>query len=277
MQGIYLSDLGLKFVKTCFTHYSGSILFIGIFFAGILLFLTRKNQPEKCIATYTIFLFLTIFNPVLVNIFFRYVSMDEVYYRFFWLLPINLVIAYLFVTFSDWFLVRRKKLAAFAGCVCIVIFLGSPVITASDLLNLPDNLYKISDEVLEISEFIHADTDEGNPKVAISSDLLMVIRQYDASLFMTLNRDYALCWNGHPQFQYLQEQSDYSEKKAIMDVLYAGNTTDTDSFIAAIESTETDYLIFSKSISIQEYLKFLGITYVTETNGYYIYNTNITS
>ena len=37
MQGIYLSDLGLKFVKTCFTHYSGSILFIGIFFAGILL------------------------------------------------------------------------------------------------------------------------------------------------------------------------------------------------------------------------------------------------
>lgn len=96
MQGIYLEELGLNFVKTCFTTYNGNIFLIGIFFAAVLLFLFKSKNVEQYISIYTIFLFLTIFNPIPAQIVFGYFGMDEVYYRFFWLLPINIVIAYLF-------------------------------------------------------------------------------------------------------------------------------------------------------------------------------------
>ena len=45
MQGIYLNDLGLKFVKTCFTNYWGQIYFFGVFVAAVLwFFLAQKHR-----------------------------------------------------------------------------------------------------------------------------------------------------------------------------------------------------------------------------------------
>lgn len=274
MQGILIEDLGIDFVKTCLTHYVGDVLFIGIFFAGILLFLTKKDQLQKYISTYTIFLFLTIFNPILVKVVLGPLGQDEVYYRFFWLLPVNLVIAYLFTHFTTIFSSKVKKVAVLCVCVGIVLYLGSPVIYARTLLNFPDNLYKVSDEVLEISEYIHEDSDEENPRIAIDSNLLMVIRQYDASLQLTLERDYVLCWQGHAQFQSKQKKADYQQQKAIMDVIYGGDTSNTYEFINAIQETETDYLVFSKSIQLYEYLVSLGMEHLVETDNYVIYNTH---
>lgn len=271
MQGIYLKDYGLQFVKTCFSLYSENLLFVGIFFVGLLFLLTREKNMEKQIAIYSLFLFATILNPILVNIFFRYVDMDEVYYRFFWLLPINLVIAYLFIRLADRCSSIWKKLSFYAICICIVGLLGVPVITTGDLTSLPDNLYKVPDDVLEISEYIHADSEEDSPTLAVDNGLLMIIRQYDPSLKLSILRDFSLCWNGIPQFQYKRESAKYPTQEALMNVLYGGNTEDTDAFIQAIQDTQTDYLVFSKVVPIQEYLTSLGATYVAETESYLIY------
>lgn len=275
MQGVYLAEYGLRFVKTCFSLYSDKILFTGIFFVCILFFLSRQNKLEKQISIYTLFLFLTIFNPILVNLFFRYVDMDEVYYRFFWLLPINFVIAYFCISLADQLSRYWKKLGYYAVCICTIVFLGAPMISSDSLISLPENLYKVSDEVLEISEYIHQDSDEESPTLAIDSSLLMVIRQYDPSLVLSTLRDYALCWNGSPQFQYKREYTKYLTQKALMDVLYSGITEDTDGFIQAIKDTQTDYLVFAKTIPILDYLTSLGITYVAETESYLIYNCQI--
>lgn len=272
MQGIYLKDYGLQFVKTCFSLYADKLLFVGIFFACILFLLTRHKNTEKQIATYILFLFVTIFNPILVNIFFRFVDMDEVYYRFFWLLPINFLIAYFCISLSDSVSGIWKKIGFYAICISLIGFLGVPVISKDSLTNLPDNLYKVSDEVLEISEYIHQNSEEDAPTVAIDSSLLMVIRQYDPSLMLSTLRDFSLCWNGSPQFQFGQNSPRYPTQKALMDVLYGGNTENTDAFIAAIQDTQTDYLVFSKAVPIQEYLSSLGISYVAETEAYLIYN-----
>ena len=43
MQGIYLNDLGLKFVKTCFTNYWGQIYFFGVFVVAVLWFFLAQN------------------------------------------------------------------------------------------------------------------------------------------------------------------------------------------------------------------------------------------
>ena len=52
-----------------------------------------------------------------------------------------------------------------------------------------DNIYKISNEAIEISEMIHADSPENQmPLVLYDLSLVPVIRQYDASIRSAMDR-----------------------------------------------------------------------------------------
>lgn len=273
MQGIYLKELGLNFVKVCLTTYLGQVYFFGFFIAGIFLFIIQKKRAEQYISIYTLFLFVTIFNPFLIKTVYAYFNQDEVYYRFFWLLPVNIIVAYLgtYCIGKNTGYVRKGLMAILI--LCIILFMGSPAVSPSAFVNIPDNLYKVSDEVLEISEYIRQDTEEKNPRVAVASDLLMVLRQYDASLNFTLNRDFALCWQGAPLFQGHSVNKQYEIQKPIMDVIYGGDTSNPNSFKQAIASTSTQYLIYSKSIDIQSFLQDMGAQYIAETDNYVIFRT----
>lgn len=271
MQGIYLEELGLKFVKTCLSTYLGELYFFGIFIACIILFITHTNKTQKYISIYTFFLFSTIFNPFLVKIVFGYFGMDEVYYRFFWLLPINIIVAYLGTYCISKFSGYAKKAIMAMAIFCIVLLMGNPSISPSTLLTMPDNLYKVSDEILEISECIHQSSDEKNPSVAVAPDLIMTIRQYDASLQLTLYRDIVLCWQGMSLFQEWATNDLYQLQKPIMDVIYGGDTSNPEAFQQSMASTSTQYLVFSKDIDIQAFLQELGAQYIAETTSYVIY------
>ena len=271
MQDVYLEQLGLHFVKTCLTTYLGKVYFFGIFIASIFLFSLYKKNKLRYFTLYTLFLFCTIFNPFLVKLIFGYFDQDEVYYSFFWLLPINIIVSFLFVVFIDSISGYLKKFFLTLSLVCVILFLGTPVINFSSFLSLPDNLYKVPDETLEISEYIHQDATIESPRVAIAPDLLMTIRQYDASLTLTLERDRVLCWQGAPAFQDLQDDYWFQLQKPIMDVIYGGDTSNSDAFSNAIVSTGTHYVVYSKTVDIQDFLSSLGARYVAETDNYIIF------
>ena len=271
MQGVYLAEHGLDFVRTCFSLYGEGLLFVGIFFVGILLLLTKKI-PAQFLSFYTIFLFFTIFNPLAVKMIFGRLGMESVYYRFFWLLPINIVIAYILVS-----VVKSQKnriYGVFVALFCIgmICFLGNPIVKKESIINLPDNLYKVSDEVLEVSEHLHRVSEDETPRVAVSDELIMVMRQYDASLQLTVKRDYLLGWRGMPDFQWTKNKSDYWEQEAIMKTIYGGDVLDSDGFLKALESTETEFLVVSKNVGVHEYLLALGLNFEADTVNYIIYS-----
>lgn len=273
MQGIYLNELGLKFVKTCLINYLGQIYFFGAFIVAIFWFTISKKKSLKYFSLYTLFLSLTVYNPFIVKLLFSRINQDAVYYRFFWLLPINIVVAYLITSYINRVSSFVKKLIMTFLIICTIIVLGSPEIYFSSLYQLPDNLYKVSDELLEISEYIHQDTDVENPRVAISSDLLMTIRQYDPSIILTIVRDRAICWQGAPSFQDMTADYLYQLEKPIMDVIYGGDTSNPDAFLNSMNSTATQYIVYSKSLEIQSFLQSFGYQYIIETDNYIIFKT----
>ena len=275
MQGFYLEELGLGFVKTCLKAYFGEVYLSGIFITCIFLFLIQKRHPLRFVSYYVILLFATIFNPFLVKWFIGPFHQDEVYYRFFWLLPINLIIAYLFTVFLFKIHGIIKQILAYLIVISVVLFLGNPVVDFSTLSDIPDNLYKVSDDVLEVSELIHQNSDSATPSVAIASDLLMTIRQYDPSIVLTLERDRVLCWQGSPLFQSLSENGAYQAQKPIMDVIYGGDTSNPEKFLNSINITKNQYLVYSKNIQISDFLQNLGYIYIGETESYFIYKTSI--
>lgn len=273
MQTVNLQELGLHFVKSCLSTYLGQVYFFGIFIFSIFMISISKRGKVKYFSSYTLFLFFTVFNPLLVKILFSCFDQDDVYYRFFWLLPVNIVVAFSFVHCITLVSTYIKKAVFTLFILCSILFLGSPVINFSSFFDLPDNLFKTPDEVLEISEYIHQDTAPEllHPNVAADPNLLLLLRQYDASLLLTLERDRALCWQGAPSFQNLTDDYWYQMQKPIMDTIYGGDTSNSDAFLDSIISTNTQYIVFSKTINIQDFLLSLGGRYVAETNNYMIF------
>ncbi len=57
-------------------------------------------------------------------------------------------------------------------------------------ISMPDNLFKVPDSLLEICNIIHRDSEDENPKiVAPDTTIHMLIRQYDPSLLLTIDRN----------------------------------------------------------------------------------------
>lgn len=271
MQGIYIEELGIKFVQTCLKTYLGNVYFFGAFIGCIFLFLAHKKYPLRFISYYVILLFVTIFNPFFVKYIFKHFHQDEVYYRFFWLLPINIVISYIAIYFLYKWHGALKKVFACLGLAVTILSLGDPVIYISTIFQFPDNLYKVPDDVVEVSELIHQTADTDTPYVAAADDLLMTLRQYDPSIVLTLERDRVLCWQGSPLFQSLSDNGAYQAQKPIMDVIYGGDTSFPDKFLDSMEITQTQYLVYSKNIDVFDFLESLNYKYIGETDKYFVF------
>lgn len=276
MQGTFIHELGINFVKVCLNNYWGHVSFFGIYIALIFCLLFSKKNELKMISIYTVFLFLTIFNPVLVKYVYSKFQLDDVYYRFFWLLPVSILLGYGCIRCIELGSSTLKRILLSLGIICMILFIGSPVKYFSSAFKIPDNLYKVPDEVLAVSGYIHQDSSEENPCAAVAPDLIMTLRQYDASIQLTLYRDIVLGWQGASNFHNNSENPWYQKQAAIMNVIYSGDISNPDAFMQAISDTSTEYLVYSNSIDIGTFLSEHQFTFVGQTEHYNIYRNDIT-
>ena len=58
-----------------------------------------------------------------------------------------------------------------------------------------------------------------------------------------------------------------------MDVIYGGDTSNPDAFLNSMNSTATQYIVYSKSLEIQSFLQSFGYQYIIETDNYIIFKT----
>lgn len=274
MGDVNIDELGLSFVKVCLNNYWGNICFFGFFAACILWFFCRKKHSTNLFLIYTAFLFLTIYNPIFVKYIFSKLGSDKIYYRFFWLLPVSLLLGYCCINILDY---TKSKLSYCVISIILVILVtltGSPIKNIFKDLSIPENLYKVPDSLLEICDIIHRDSKEENPKiVAPDVTVHMLIRQYDPSLQLTLDRDTLLYRLGNPNFNINEEKASYKTQNAIMEVIYFNDISQTDSFLEAIEKTETDYIVLFDSSPVNDFLQKNGFINIGVCEGYVVYQT----
>ena len=58
-----------------------------------------------------------------------------------------------------------------------------------------------------------------------------------------------------------------------MEVIYYNDTTQTDSFLDAIEKTETDYIVLFDSSPVNDFLQKNGFINIGGCEGYVVYQT----
>lgn len=179
-----------NYIKQLPSAYWGSYAYQGFFYASLIIILIfEKDKIKKHMyATYALILLLIVMNPITIQIsklFFGEGGVAAYYPRMFAMMPLICIIAYAFVLLVDK-TTGFKKLCLVAIMSAMVVMGGNCIYTEA-WMQKADNQAKIPDAVVEICSYVHSDEDI--VKIAVPSDIVCYIRQWDASLLMPYGRN----------------------------------------------------------------------------------------
>lgn len=273
MPGITIEEFGFTFILEALEAYWGdALLFFLLFLAAVLsmLLFRRKDGSGIFVCVFFCFLF-TIYNPILVRFLVQLLDMETVYYRLFWLLPVTIVLAWYAVHLCSLPRYRWARILLAAGCAALILLGGQPLESVWHPA-LPDNIYKVSDDLVDACSIIHRDSEEEQPTVVFDTNMNMVARQYDPSLLLALDRNAVLYRAGSQTISEINEDSVYYRgQKALMDVAFYGEEIPMRQFLAGLRWREVDYLVVPLNNPLHSYIQEAGCVPVGETEKYVVY------
>lgn len=276
MGSVNFAEEGMTFVLSCLKEYGGQTCMLGFFLAGFLYVLLCGSRKERYFfCGITGFLAVTIYNPLLANPVIKFMNMSAEYYRFFWILPMGFLTAWMCVKMAETQKTKGKKAALICLLFVILAAAGNPVISTFADLQVPQNKYKVPDELLAVCEIIHQDSgDNAFPKSVFEYEYNTYVRQYDGNMRLTLDRDvYLLALGSNTVSTRNLSQEEVDAQRRIIDVIQYQNVSEDPSVLtAALKATQTDYLVISKSSEpVLAYLTSAGCESFADTGSHIIF------
>lgn len=117
MAGVQFRNWDCAFVDACMKLYWGPGWYPLLFAVGLIctLVLGRKRKSGIFVG-YTVFLLLTVYNPLVVKYLIAKAKFENEYYRFIWILPVIPAVAYYGVRLVTAF--RKTWIKVLMGCSC---------------------------------------------------------------------------------------------------------------------------------------------------------------
>lgn len=274
MGNISIAETGIRYVWECLREYWGPAIPFLIYFALGMIWTAadRKQKEARVFWYYTVFLALTVYNPLAVKILIPRIVEESVYYRFFWALPALIGAAYYLVRLVEQCPKKWMKGAATVAAVALICGVSSVNGNVIYNLDLPSNFYKVPDEVLDICTIIHEDYQgEGEPKVVIPDQMSFYIRQYDPSLYLVIDRNTLLYYEGSNVVGDLSGKNTYKRRARILDALRSVRKVSVKKFRKSLKKTGTQYLVVPRDYTSHDYLKKAGCELFAEDSHYYFY------
>lgn len=274
MAGVTVKELGLSFVKVCMETYWGSCLFPLLFLAGLVWTIIRhRDQAPRVFLYETLFLVLTVYNPILVKMVIPRLDFETEYYRFIWILPVIPGVAYYAVRLVFYLKKRLSRAAAVLVLAVVIMVAGIPIQGVVKGFSMTENLYKVPNDLRAVCDVIHSDSEKENPRVIFDNKLNSVARQYDPSLGLVLERNIVLYLQGSTVVGSFNEDSRrFKRQKAIVDVLYEQKDNVKVSFFKKVLSrTKTDYLVVPVNNTKHDFVKKAGCEALAQTENYVVY------
>ncbi|MDD6157402.1 MAG: hypothetical protein PUB52_10350 [Lachnospiraceae bacterium] len=191
----------------------------------------------------TLIFFLVICNPAVAKIGLRFFGEDRwAYMRIFYLLPLMTIIAY---AITEWYTEHvqfnssvKKKTAYILVIIVTVVLCGE--VYPSSMYKKAENIYKIDQDALEMSDFILEDSSGEEIYVLLPEveDIVYGVRQYTGKIIV----------------------SGFSE-----------GLEDTTRFQNALKEKSFTYIVFPKTVDATDSMRQGNFYRVGETEQYYIY------
>lgn len=163
------------------TGMIGALVFIAVFY---IIWGEKRKNIKYILAVFPCAVMILFLFPVFAWLARRYLGM-EIYYRFLWLIPVVVIIAYASVKFILK-LQGIRRFLAFLGACGILIFCGDYVYDSA-YFTVAENEYHVPDTVVEICDEMIVEGRE--VKAVFPAELVQYVRQYTPFICMPYGRE----------------------------------------------------------------------------------------
>lgn len=274
MVQINVEDLGWKFVFSCFKlMYSAKIIPILLVILGLYLMINRKEKYWKVFLIFILFLCFTIYNPLIIPFFIQKFNIATVYYRFYWILPIVTLLAYGITHVIMEESTSLKKILLFA-IFCLLIAGTGNYTYAAEENQKTENIYHVPEDIIQVTDIIHTDSNLENPTVVFDTDLNTIARQYDPSLHLALNRDIVIDIMGISVMEFpdgYRDSEEYRQQQNLVEVSCAFNEIPADDLKESLDYKQVNYVVQNRYTELHDLLKSVGCERIGESINYIVY------
>ena len=194
-------------------------------------------------------------------------------YRFIWLLPMIPVMAYVL---TESFVKQKKtrdKICWMLLLMCLLCFCGDTYLKP-DRLQLPETVYGIPQDTIDISDIIEQEKQEEYVVVALEKPLQVTIRQWDASVICGITREsYIMGIVDDDRFNAMSDQE--KEEQILMRMVSNGEAFDRSVMEQCIQDRQIDFIVMNKKFEMKEYMQELNCELVGENQAYEVYATGV--
>lgn len=268
MQTLRVFEKGFGYLEACLSYYSENCAYFMLYLAALVFVALKGTKREKQIFLPGAVLLLTVYNPVLPVLLDKIFDVNSEYYRFFWIAPVIVLVPYIAVKLI--FLSQDKKQTAVVSVLLAAVFLLSGNFLYKNGYVPATNIYKMPDEMIQISELIHEDAAVEYPKAFLEYEYNMQMRQYDPKMLLTIDREDYLYAVSNPYTEEMLQDEEHPQYR-LLAALIRYQSVETDAFLAALDETNTEYIVLSKNNLMVPFLEAAGLTALNCTNDHIIF------
>lgn len=246
----------MKIIENTFAEFKGSGMYMALFFIAILyIFLKEENKKVKAFFVYfPIIITLITLNPIF-NKLVGKIFTDTVYWRVYWMIPLGVTIAYGAVKFikNESENQKNTKIIATIGIIFVIIMSGKFIYNKDNYIKV-NNLYKVPDEAIQVTEIIRKEKEE-RKKALTSEQLVAYIRQIDANI----------------ELAYRREPTGYTDNEFVQ-TMHSGNS---EAIVNLAVENECNYIVLDRGLVISVDLYYFGFERIAETENFIIYKLKV--
>ena len=273
MQGVNVFENGIGYLHECLMRYTSGTGFFVLYLLALMFILVRgdKRDRELFIPGAAVLL-VTVYNPLAPLVLDKIFDVSSEYYRLFWIAPVIVLVPYVMTKIITDAKGTGEKVFAAILVVSMLVFGGNFVYAKG--IDVADNIYKIPDELIEISGIIHDDSDTEYAKAFFEYEYNMEIRQYDPKMLLCIDREeylYAM------SYSYTDDMLAEGENPTnrILALLVRNNRIDPSDFTDALEETKTGYVVLTKGHPQASFIKKAGLYAIGDTATHVVYKYDL--
>lgn len=253
-----------EMVKGFFTEMEWFYVLLVVF---AFCFIKAGKETRKKLILIIILSMVFVFNDIVKSLFESLFSNEGTFYRFLWMIPMTILIAYGIVLGFESCKGKVIKFIYVVVMVVCVYFVGFSWKNEWELIH-PNNVYLILNDALSISQLIQNDTEEERITVAMPLRQQLEVRTYDPAIIPAINRNAYIDYfkNGSTQkYVYQDHLIEFCNYAVVRDEALLRKS---------ILKRKADYLIIIKEDFSRELMEELSLEYIGSTDRLEVYRVN---
>lgn len=273
MQGVNVFENGIGYLAKCLGLYTAGTGFFALYLIAILFILVKGSKKDRQLfIPQAVMLVVTVFNPVTPLVLDKIFDVNSEYYRLFWIAPVIIIVPYVATTLIYDDGLKKQRALIVALTAAMFIFGGNFVY--GEGIKIAQNIYRIPDELITISEMIHEDSQTEYAKAFFEYEYNMEIRQYDPKMLLCVDReDYIYAVNYSYTDEMLEDET--KPQNVLLALLVRNQRVDREKLCAALDATDTQYVVLTKGHPQTAFVKKAGLYEIGQTPTHIVFRYDL--